>query len=685
MATIFVFFGSARATLIPSLAIPVALVGTLAGIYLMGFSINILTLLALVLATGLIVDDAIVVLENVQRKRSEGMERRAAAVIGTSQVFFAVVATTAVLVSVFVPISFLPSETGRLFREFGFVLAIAVIISSFVALTLVPALASRIGTGRDSLPSFAQRIGSRTQGAYDRAIGFCLARPIFPVGISLVAAVFAVFTYRALPSELTPPEDRGQIGVFARGPDGVGIDYMDRQTDKIEEAFNPYLEDGTVEGLYTIVGRYDPNLTLITVPMADWSERDMSSEELIAALRGPLDQIPGVRASPFSRGSLQLGWGGGRGGLQVALTGPEYGRIFTGARALADLIETQSDILSNPEISYQPTQPQIAIQVDRQRAADLNIALDELSVTLRAMVGGAEIVDLNVGDEAIPIFLRSQSDSITDPSDLQNLFVRTEEGALVPLSSLTTITEEGVAAELDRTEQRRAIELEADIADGVTVEEASREIQRLAAQALPEDIDLLLQGEAASLEESSREILLTYGFAFVIVFLVLVAQFESLTSAVVVLLSVPFALAAAIYALALTGTSLNIYSQIGLVMLIGLMAKNGILMVEFADQLRGEGRTVTEAVKEAASVRLRPIVMTLISTVLGAVPLILSFGAGAEARQSIGWVVFGGLGLAGLFTLFLTPVIYLGVARFGSVRSEDSDALNRELKDAEAL
>ena len=684
MVTIFIFFGSWRATLIPSLAIPVALIGTLAGIYILGFSVNILTLLALVLATGLIVDDAIVVLENIQRKRTDGLGRRAASVIGTSQVFFAVVATTAVLVSVFVPISFLPSETGRLFREFGFVLAVAVVISSFVALTLVPALSSRMGTGRDSLPFWAVRFGQSCQSAYDRILAFCLQRPFIPVAVSLVAAAGSAFIYNQLTQEVTPSEDRGTVFVFARGPDGVGVDYMMRQTEMMEAALDPYLEDGSVRDIVTIVGRWDPNITYITAPMADWSDRDVSQQAVIAQLRGELDKIPGVRGSPFGRGSLQVGWGGGRGGLQVALTGGDYGRIYSGARALFDEVNANSDILLNPSINYQPTQPQVAVQIDRQRAADLRIDLDELAVTLRAMVGGEEVVDLNVGDQAIPILIRAQTNSVNNPSDLQNLFVRTEMGTLIPMSSVTTLVEEGVAADLSRTEQRRAIEFEADVADGYTIEEAIKEIEKLGAAVLPSDIDILLRGEAQSLGNQSRDVLLTYGFAFVIVLLVLMAQFESVTSALVVLLSVPFALAAAIYALFLTGTSLNIFSQIGLVMLIGLMAKNGILMVEFADQLRGEGKSLLDATKEAASVRLRPIVMTLISTVLGALPLILSFGAGAEARQSIGWVVFGGLGIAGLFTLFLTPVLYLAIARFGSVRTEDESALTRELEEAAA-
>ena len=299
------------------------------------------------------------------------------------------------------------------------------------------------------------------------------------------------------------------------------------------------------------------------------------------------------------------------------------------------------------------------------------------------MVGGDDLVDLNVGDQAVPIFLTAQAVSVTNPSDLRNLYVRTENGGLVPLSSITRIVEQGVAAELDRTEQRRAIELEANIAEGVPLQEAIDEIERLAAKSVANDIDILLQGEAESLEETSNDVLMTYLFALVIVFLVLVAQFESLTSALVVLLTVPFALAAAILALFLSDISLNIYSQIGLVMLIGLMAKNGILIVEFADQLRHQGRSVREAAEEAAAIRLRPIGMTLISTVIGAVPLILASGAGAEARQSIGWVILGGLGIAGVFTLFLTPVIYLGIARFGRPRSVDLARLQEEIEDVD--
>ena len=472
------------------------------------------------------------------------------------------------------------------------------------------------------------------------------------------------------------------IEVDATGPDGVGLDFMDRELDEIEVVLQPYLESGEIQSTFSIVGRYDPNRVRVTAQLADWSERDRSQTAIVEALNDPLREIPGSRTNARGRGTLSFGGGGG-GNIEVALTGGEYDNIFQSALALSEAIDTGSQILSNPDISYQPTQPQLSVQIDRQRASDLGVDLDDVAQSLRAMIGGDDIVDLNVGDQAVPIFLTSEAVAVTNPSDLRNLYVRTENGGLVPLSSITRIVEQGVAAELDRTEQRRAIELEANIAEGVPLQEAIDEIERLAAESVAEDIDILLQGEAESLEETSNDVLMTYLFALVIVFLVLVAQFESLTSALVVLLTVPFALAAAILALFLSGVSLNIYSQIGLVMLIGLMAKNGILIVEFADQLRHQGRSVREAAEEAAAIRLRPIGMTLISTVIGAVPLILASGAGAEARQSIGWVILGGLGIAGVFTLFLTPVTYLGIARFGQPRSVDLARLQEEIEDVD--
>lgn len=684
VATIWLFFARFRASLIPSTAIPAALIGALAGIWILGFSINLLTLLALVLATGLIVDDAIVVIENIQRLQKKGLGRRAAAVLGTRQVFFAVVATTAVLVSVFVPISFLPSTAGRLFREFGFVLALAVVISSFVALSIVPALAARLWLHNDgATPGPLERFGKVVSSLYAGALRWALNHPWISAGLMALSALGAVAAFTALEQELVPQEDRGRVLIFATGPDGVGIDFMERQADYIEAVLQPYRDSGEITSLETIVGRWDPNRIFVTATLADWSERERSQQDIINELRGPLSDIPGVRASVFGRGSLNMR-GRSRGGIQVALTGRDYSEIYEAALLMEREIDMNSRVFANPEISYQPTQPQLSIRIDRRRAADLGVPLSELSMTLRVMVGGDELVDLNVGDRSIPIFLESMNDAIADPADLQNLYVRSNDGELIPMSALTTIVEEGVAAELNRTEQRRAIELEADIAPDVALADAVLEMERLADEILPEGIEIIMQGEARTLNETSRDMTITYLFALVIVFLVLAAQFESVTSPVVVMLTVPFGLAAAVYALFLTGVSLNIFSQIGLVMLIGLMAKNGILVVEFADQLRAEGKSVRQAIEEAAIIRLRPITMTLISTILGALPLILSSGAGAEARSSIGWTVFGGLALSGLFTLFLTPVIYLGIARFGKPRSVNLAELEAELARAEA-
>ena len=679
IGTMLVFFRALRPTIVPSATIPVALVGVVAAIWAMGFSVNLLTLLALVLATGLIVDDAIVVLENAQRLQNKGLGRRAAAVVGTRQVFFAVVATTAVLVSVFVPIGFLPSEVGRLFREFGLVLAIAVIISSFVALSLVPALAARFDlTSEKQESGRLAQWGGKASGWYSEQLRRCLDRPRLVGIVSVVLAGLAGTLYFQLDNELVPDEDRGVITVDATGPDGVGIAFMDGELDEVERVLQPYLDSGEIESSFSIVGRYDPNRVRVTAQLAGWDERDRSQTALVEELNPPLQEIPGSRTNARGRGTLSFGGGGE--GIEVALTGADYDNIFESAQALASAIDTQSDIFSNAEISYQPTQPQLSVRVDRQRASDLGVALDDIAQTLRAMVGGDDLIDLNVGDQAVPIFLTAQAVAVTNPNDLRNLYVRGSGNALIPLSSVTAIEEQGIAAELDRTEQRLAIEVSASIEAGTPLRDAVDEIERLAADSVAEDIDMLLQGDAESLEETSNDLLLTYLFALVIVFLVLVAQFESLTSALVVLMTVPFALAAAVFALFLSGISLNIYSQIGLVMLIGLMAKNGILMVEFADQLRHQGRSVREAAEEAAAIRLRPIAMTLISTVLGAVPLILASGAGSEARQSIGWVIFGGLGLAGVFTLFLTPVIYLAVAKFGKPRTVDLERLREEIE-----
>ena len=674
--TIRLFSGSWRFTIVPAIAIPISLLGTLAASWALGFSINILTLLALVLATGLIVDDAIVVLESVQRRQQKGEGASAAAVLGTQSVFFAVIATTMVLVAVFVPIAFLPGTSGRLFREFGLVLTVAVAISSFVALSLVPALMARLGKPENigleaTQPNLIQRL-------YSAALRTVLNFPLLSIIVSVGLAAAAASVYTSLDSELLPTEDRGKLNMFARGPAGVGLPYTERQSDQIEAIFQPYLESGVIDQLYTVAGRWDPNIIYVVGTLKPWNEREISQQELAAEIQPELNQLPGVTARIYGSNSLNIR-GSWRGGIQFVLLGNDYEEIYAAARVYADAIRERLTSVRSPRIDYTPTQAQVAIRIDRERLADLNVSINELAQTLRVMVDGVRVIDLNGRDQSIPVVLKAGQNRIQGPNDLVNLFVRSQEGQLIPLASLVTVVEEGVPDELRRLYQRRSISIDMQTVEGVDLQTAVDDLTALAKEVVPSSITVVPEGEAARLGESQRDSFYAYGLALLIVFLVLVAQFESLTSSLVIMTIVPFGLAAAIFALFITGNSLNVYSQVGLVMLIGLIAKNGILLVEFADQRRDAGASVRDAIEDAANIRLRPIAMTLISTVLGALPLILSSGPGSEAREAVGWVVFGGLGLTAIFTLFLTPVIYLALARFSKPRADARLQLEREL------
>ena len=677
--TIRLFSGSWRFTLVPAVAIPISLLGTLAASWAFGFSINILTLLALVLATGLIVDDAIVVLESIQRRQQRGEGTSASSVLGTQSVFFAVIATTMVLVAVFVPIAFLPGTSGRLFREFGLVLTVAVAISSFVALSLVPALMARLGKSERSGADAATVKPNILQRGYAAVLTKVLDYPWTAAFISVAIAGLAGSAFTELESEILPTEDRGKINMFARGPAGVGLPYTERQADQIEAIFQPYLDSGIIDRLYSVAGRWDPNIIYLVGTLKPWEERDISQQEIAAEIQPQLSELPGVTARVYGGNSLNMR-GAWRGGIQFVLLGSDYEEIYDAARDYADAIRERLTSVSNPRIDYTPSQAQVAIRIDRERLADLNVSIDELAQTLRVMVDGVQVVDLNGRDQSIPIVLKAGKNRIQGPNDLVNLFVRSQDGQLIPLASLVTVVEEGVPDELRRLYQRRSISIDMQTVEGVDLQTAVDDLTALAREVVPPSISVVPEGEAARLGESRRDSLYAYGLALLIVFLVLVAQFESLTSALVIMTIVPFGLAAAIFALFITGTSLNVYSQVGLVMLIGLIAKNGILLVEFADQQRDAGANVREAIENAANIRLRPIAMTLISTVLGALPLILSSGPGSEAREAVGWVVFGGLGLAAFFTLFLTPVIYLGVARFSKPRADSQQKLERELQ-----
>lgn len=676
-AVIYIFLRDARATLIPIIAMPVSLIGTLAAIWLVGFSINIMTLLALVLATGIVVDDAIVVLENIVRRRSEGMGPRAAAVLGTEQVFFAVLATTTTLAAVFVPLSFLPGQTGGLFREFGFTLAIAVLLSSVTALTLCPVLAARMLRPQVERRGLITRVGEVLSNFYAVTLRLCLAAPLVTVAVALLFAALAVASASSLRQELTPAEDRAAVLLSVQAPQGVSLDYTDGKMREIEALVEPLRVSGEVKSVFAIAGMGGQDSRgFIVVTLADWADRTRSQQDIAAEISAGVRGVIGVRTNAIQPNSLGIR-GAGQ-GLSMALVGDDYGEMAEVARALVDRME-EDPRFGQVRLGYDTTQPQLFVEIDRSVAEDLGVQIEGLGEAFQAVLDGRTVGTLFLDDDSFDIRLVSTSDPVNDPGDLERIFVPSTDGQMVPVSSFATLTERAVAPELGREAQRRSVPISAGLTPEFALGAALTEMQTLADDILAEDMRLVPLAEAATLGETSSGLFITFGIALAIVFLVLSAQFESFVSAVIVMATVPLGLACAIFALLLTGGSLNVYSQIGLVLLVGIMAKNGILIVEFADQLRERGATVRDAIEEAATVRLRPVMMTMIATVLGGLPLVLAQGAGAEAREVLGWIIVGGLGLATLATLYITPVAYLLLAGFSRSRAAEKDLLQSEL------
>ncbi len=679
-AVIYLFLRDARATLIPVIAMPVALVGTLAAIWLVGFSINILTLLALVLATGIVVDDAIVVLENIVRRRSEGMGARAAAVMGTEQVFFAVLATTTTLAAVFIPLSFLPGQTGGLFREFGFTLAIAVLLSSVTALTLCPVLAARMLRPHVEKRGPMTVLGDILAGAYAWTLRACLNAPLVAVAVAALFAALAVASFGTLRQEVTPAEDRAQILLSVQAPQGVSLDFTDGKMREVEALVEPLRRSGEVVSIFSITGQgSSDNRGFLVVTLADWADRTRSQQEIVAELQKGLRGVIGVRAFAIQPNSLGIR-GAGQ-GLSFALLGDDYGALSQAAQALVAKME-EDPRLGQVRLGYDTTQPQLFIEVDRSKAEDLGVGIDGLAEALQAVLDGRTVGTLFLDDDSFDIRLISTADPVNDPGDLERIFIPGRDGQMIPMSSFVTLSERAVAPELQRESQMRAVPITAGLTPEIALGDALTEVQAMAADVLGEGMRIAPLAEAATLGETSSGLLVTFGIALAVVFLVLSAQFESFVSAVIVMATVPLGLACAVYALLATGGSLNVYSQIGLVLLVGIMAKNGILIVEFADQLREQGASVRQAIERASILRLRPVMMTMIATVLGGVPLVLAQGAGAEARGVLGWIIVGGLGLATFATLYITPVAYLLLAGLSRSRAHEQDLLAAEMRAA---
>ncbi|MEM6579299.1 MAG: efflux RND transporter permease subunit, partial [Pseudomonadota bacterium] len=670
MAVILIFLGSFRAMLVPAVTLPVSLTGAFLAIWLMGFSINLLTLLALVVSIGLVVDDAIVVLENIYRRMQEhGESPLLAAYRGAGQVAFAVVATTLVLIAVFVPVAFLQGDVGRLFSEFALTIAAAVAISSFVALSLSPALASKLlkpRTEDNALTRLVDRGFARLRAGYAVLLNLVLRVPILGLVLILAGAASSWFLFGKLPQEFAPAEDRGAFFVIVNGPEGASYDYMTEYMDEIELRMLPLVETGEIQRLLVraprAFGRTENyNTGIVIVVLDDWGAR-RNAFAVMNEVRADLAGLPGVRAFPIMR----QGFGGGatQKPLQITLGGGDWDQLSDWRQTLFEAMQERGMTFPGLDWDYKETQPQVRVEVDYTRANALGVRVAEIGRTLETMLGSRRVTTFLQNGEEYDVILEGERSDQQTPFDLTNIFVRSDDtDALIPLSNVVTLTETGGSRTLARYNRVRAITIEANLPDGTTLGEALGDIETLARDVLPDEVIIDYKGQSLDLRETGSSILFIFAFGIGVVFLVLAAQFESPRHAIVIMLSVPIAVVGGLLALDATGVSLNLYSQIGLIMLVGLAAKNGILIVEFANQLRDEGTEFLDAIEEASLARLRPILMTGITTISGAVPLVLAAGPGSETRYVIGVVIVGGVLTSTLVSLLTVPAAYALFAR----------------------
>ncbi len=669
VTVIFLFLGSVRATLVPAVTVPVSLVATCLVLLWLGFSINILTLLALVLAIGLVVDDSIVVLENIHRRMEEyGETRLVAAYRGTRQVAFAVIATTIVLVAVFVPIAFLEGDVGRLFSEFALTMAAAVGFSSFVALSLAPMLASQIlprHTGRASLAHGVDAGFGRLRDGYLAVLRGALARK-WLVGLVFLGILGgAHWLLNAIPDEYAPKEDRGAFFVLVNGPEGASYAYMKEYMDEIEARLMPLVEAGEITRLLVRAPRTFSTLQIFNSGIVinvlnDWNAR-RSAWEIMEDVRARLADLSGVRAFPVMR----QGFGARiQKPVQFVIGGGSYQELVAWRDILLGHIEKSNPGLTGVDWDYKETKPQLQVRVDYDRASDLGVTVGEIGRTLETMLGSRRVTTFLEDGEEYDVILEGERADQRSAADLDNLYVRSERsGRLIPLASVVGLEELADSVKLNRYNRVRAITIEANLEDGLVLGDALAHLEGLVRDHLPGQVIIDYKGQSRDFKAADQSILFVLVLGAAVVFLVLAAQFESWLHPLVIMLTVPLAMAGALLGLYLSGQTLNLYSQIGLIMLVGLAAKNGILIVEFANQLRDDGLEFHAALTEACRVRFRPIVMTGITTAAGSLPLLLSSGAGQEVRTVIGTVILYGALAATLFTLFIVPVAYQLLAR----------------------
>ena len=689
---IFMFLGSLRSTIIPAITVPISIISTFIVLLALGLSINLLTLLALVLAIGLVVDDAIVVLENIHRRMDEyGETPLVAAYRGTRQVGFAVVATTMVLIAVFLPITFLQGNVGRLFTEFALTMAAAVFFSSILSLTIVPMMSSKLlkpkartGVTR-YIPLAIDSVFARLRTGYGWILSKLIYRPIFVMLILLGIFGGAAWLYQNIDEEFVPQEDRGTFFISIRGEEGASFDYMATYLDEIEQRLLPYTESGEATRLLVRApgfGSSSFNQGFVVVVLDDWSKR-RSGDEIIAEINRKLSDMPGIRAFAVMRQGL----GGGNGKpVQFVLGGPSYEQLTQWRDTFVAALEDNNPGLVDIDWDYKETQPQFRISIDYDRAADLGVTVADVGNTLQTMLGSRRVTTYTDQGEEYDVILEGLRSDQNTPTDVQNIYVRSSRsGQLVPLSSLTKIESIADSPSLNRYNRVRSITIEAGLAQGVSLGTALSGMERIAKEVLPTEATIDYKGQSLDFKSSGGSILFVFAIGLVIVFLVLAAQFESYRHPIIIMLCVPATIAGGLLGLWLTGNTLNIYTQIGLIMLVGLAAKNGILIVEFANQLRDEGEEFDVALREAALARFRPIVMTSLTTAAGAVPLILSEGAGAETLQAIGVDILFGVITAAFITVLFVPTAYALIARKSGSPNDVARRLEAEEKEADLV
>lgn len=661
----FVFLRTLRATVIPFVTIPVSLIGAFIFIYALQFSVNVLTLLGLVLAIGLVVDDAIVMLENIHRRIEHGMAPQAAAYEGSREIAFAIIAMTLTLATVFAPLAFMSGDTGRLFREFALAVSCAVVVSGFVALTLSPMMCSRILRDERGHGPLYRLIGNGLDaltGRYRSLLAAALRVRWLVVSIGLVVAGASYYLFTHLKSELSPLEDRGAILTIINAPEGATFDYTDRYVRAAEKFFEAIPE---IRTYFTVVapGIQSPtavNYGIGFVSLVPWNKRERTQQEVVAELAPKLTGLPGALAFPVNPPSLGQGFRSQP--VQFVIQGPTYEALAEYAAKITDRARENPGLV-NVDTDLKLNKPEFRVTVDRDRAADLGVEIEDIGRAMESLLGGRQVTRFKREGEQYDVVVQLIDEERNTPEDISSIYVRGSGDRLVPLASLISTQESTALRQLNHFNRLRSATITANLSPDYALGEALDYLERTAREILPPAAKTELDGESKEFRESTASLFTIFMLAIVFIYLVLAAQFESFIDPFIILLTVPLGTTGALLALLLAGGTLNVYSQIGLVMLVGLITKNGILIVEFANQLRERGRGIREAVMEAAGLRLRPILMTTFAMILGALPLALASGAGAESRAQVGWVIVGGLALGTLLTLFVIPTAYTLLAQ----------------------